>query len=379
MKIIFFAASDSFLHHFCLELARFLRSQGVEVVMMSSCGEHGALLEAEGFRWIPLPMKRRSINPFNELRLFRFIFNIYKKEAPCAVHNFTLKSVSYGGLAAQTAGIRHRINTVPGLGYVFSSQSVLARALRPLLKVLLRLALRGDNSRLIVQNPEDRQLFFANRLISPDNIFLIKGGAGSGVDTAYFSAATRQRGKKFKVLLASRLLWEKGVGIYAEAAELLAHRADEIDFLLAGAPDAGNPGSVAEADIKRWQSAGRLRLLGHVKDMRKLFNEVDLVVLPSHYREGVPQVLIEAASMSLPLITTDAPGCREIVADGVNGFLIPIKNAPALADKIVHLLDHPALCEKFGQAGRKKVLKEFDQHLVLRQTESVYRSLGLAF
>lgn len=347
------------------------------MVMMSSCGDYGALLEAEGFRWIPLPMNRRSINPFKEFRLFRFILNNYKEERPDAVHNFTLKSVIYGGLAAQAAGVKSRINTVPGLGYVFSSQSVLARALRPLLKVLLRLTLRGDSSRLIVQNPDDRLLFLANHLISPDNICLIKGGAGSGVDTAYFSAAARQRGKKFKVLLASRLLWEKGVGIYAEAAALLAPRVNEIKFLLAGAPDAGNPGSVTEADVRLWREGGRLKVLGHVKNMRKLFNEVDLVVLPSHYREGVPQVLIEAASMSLPLIATDAPGCREIVADGINGFLIPIKNAPALADKIAHLLDHPALCEKFGQAGREKVLKEFDQQLVLRQTQEVYRSLGL--
>ncbi len=344
---------------------------------MSSFGNYGAFLKAEGFRWIPLPMLRRSVNPRKEISLLRFIHHIYEREAPCAVHNFTLKSVIYGGLAAQAAGITNRINTVPGLGYVFSSQSILARTLRPILKVLLRLALRGDSSRLIVQNPDDSLLFLASRLIRSDNIHLIKGGAGSGVDTAYFSASARQRDKKFKILMASRLLWEKGVGIYAEAAELLAHRADEIEFLLAGAPDAGNPGSVAEADVRRWQKDGQLRMLGHVNDMRQLLNEVDLVVLPSHYREGVPQVLMEAASMSLPLITTDAPGCREIVTDSVNGFLIPIKNAAALAETIACLCDHPELCAKFGKAGREKVLKEFDQQLVLRQTQEVYRSLGL--
>jgi glycosyltransferase involved in cell wall biosynthesis len=377
VKIIFFAASDIFLQHFCLVLARFLRSQDVEVVMMSSAGDHGALLEAEGFRWISLPMNRRSLNPLHEIRLLRHIRNIYKEERPCAVHNFTVKSVIHGGLAAQAAGIANRINTVPGLGYVFSSQAVLACVLRPILKLLLRFSLRGDSSRLILQHPDDRQLFLANRLIKPERIQLIKGGAGSGVDTAHFSATAKKDRKKFRVLMASRLLWEKGVGIYAKVAELLAHRSEKVEFLLAGAPDAGNPGSLTNTEVKEIEQAGYVTVLGHITDMRELMSDVDLFVLPSHYREGVPQVLMEAASMSLPLIATDAPGCREIVADGINGFLIPVKNATALAEKIEHLLDHPELCVRFGKAGRKKVLDEFDQQIVLRQTAEVYRSLGL--
>jgi glycosyltransferase involved in cell wall biosynthesis len=370
MKIIFFANTDWYLYNFRLELARYLREQGAEVVMMSPPGEYGPRIESAGFRWRALPMERRSLNPFREIQLLYFVCSIYKEEQPDIVHNFTIKSVIYGALAAQAAGIKKRIQAVTGLGHIFISQSLQARLLRPLVKVLLRQALRGKETRLILQNPDDQQLFFQHKLITQERVYLIRG---SGVDTHRFIPRIREQQKKFRVLLAARLLWEKGIREYAEAAQLLAHRVDELEFLLAGATDSGNPSAVPDQEISKWQEKGLFTVLGHVENMQKLMTEVDLMVLPS-WREGTPRGLLEAAAMGLPIITTDAPGCREVVEHEQNGFLVPIGDAPALAEKIEYLLDNPETCRNFGKRGRAKVEREFAQEIVFHQTWKVYRS-----
>lgn len=340
--------------------------------MMSPPGEFGPRIEAAGFRWFPLPMDRRSLNIFSELRLLLKIHQIYKAEKPDVVHNFTIKCVVYGSLAAQLAGIKERINAVTGLGHVFISDTVKARLLRPLVKSLLRLALRGSQSRLILQNPDDVALFTRLGLIEGGRIHLIKS---SGVDTDRFTPIARERGQRFRVLLASRLLWEKGIQEYVGAARALRVRAEELEFLLAGSSDPGNPSAVPEEDIAQWSKEGLLKVLGYVEDMDALMRTADLVVLPS-YREGVPRGLIEAAAMGLPIVTTDAPGCREIVDNGVNGFLVPVKDEQTLAGKIEYLLDNPEVCLHFGAAGRQKVLEEFDEEIVFQKTYAVYQEAG---
>ncbi|WP_417908516.1 glycosyltransferase family 4 protein [Candidatus Electronema sp. PJ] len=373
MKILFFANTDWYLYHFRLDLARYFQAQGLEVVLMSPPGDYAQCFIDNGFRWLAVPMNRRSLNPFRELGLLKHIAAIYQQEAPDAVLHFTLKPVLYGGLAAQIAGIQHRIHAVTGLGHVFINPSLKARILRPVVQCLLRLALRGKSSRLIVQNPDDQRFFLDRCFLPPEQIHLIRG---SGVDTEFFTPEQQQRHEKFRVLLAARLLREKGIKEYAEAAALLAHRANEIEFLLAGAADPGNPSSITKAEMRQWQASGQLNLLGQVENMRQLLSEVDLMVLPS-WREGVPRSLLEAASMALPLVATDVPGCREIVEDGRNGFLVPKGNAAALAAKIEYLLDHPELCSQFGKAGREKAVQAFDRSIVCCQTWDVCRALGL--
>ena len=340
---------------------------------MSPPGEYGPLIEAAGFRWLALPMNRRSLNIIRELRLLKKIVQIYKAEGPEIVHNFTIKCVVYGSLAAQLAGIPRRINAVAGLGHIFTSESTKARLLRPLVKSLLRLALRGSQSQLILQNPDDLELFTRLGMIGSERIHLIRG---SGVDTSRFAPFQRERGKRFRILLASRLLWEKGIRQYVEGARLLGGRADELEFLLAGSSDPGNPSAVPERDIAQWDKEGLVKVLGHVEDMDAMMRTVDLVVLPSYYGEGVPRGLIEAAAMGLPIITTNAPGCREIVDDGVNGFLVPVKDEQSLAGKIEYLLDNPEVCQRFGAAGRQKVLEEFDERSCFKKPGPSTRTQG---
>lgn len=372
-KVIFFANTDWYLFNFRLGLARYLRDREFEVVMMSPPGDYSERFSSEGFRWIGLPMDRRSLDPLGELRLLNRIRSIYRDESPDAVHNFTIKSVVYGSLAGQAAGIRARVNAVTGLGHVFISDSMRARILRPLVRGLLKQALRGDCSRLILQNPDDRRLFLDAGLIDAQRIELIRG---SGVDSGYFRPEKNHSASRFRVLLASRLLWEKGIREYAEAARRLLNHRSEIEFLLAGSVDPGNPSAVSVDQLQAWEEEGLFKVLGHIADMRTLLATVNLVVLPS-YREGVPRGLIEAASMGLPIVTTDAPGCREIVEDGVNGLLVPVGDGGALAEAIEKFVDNPVLCEEMGAAGREKVLREFDQEIVFSRTWEVYRSLGL--
>jgi len=175
-------------------------------------------------------------------------------------------------------------------------------------------------------------------------------------------------------LLATRLLWEKGVGEYIEAASILKQRRQPIEFLLAGSPDLGNPASIPPEQIAAWEKEGIITVLGHIDDIKPIFHQVNLVVLPS-YREGVPRSLLEAAACGLPIVTTDAPGCREIVEHNVNGLLVPCRDAHALAKAIEFLWQNPPECKRMGIAGRAKVLAEFDQQIVLQKTFEVYQEL----
>jgi glycosyltransferase involved in cell wall biosynthesis len=372
LKILFFANTDWYLYNFRLALAKFLREQGLEVVMLSPVGPYGELLEKEGFRWIGLEMNRRSLNPYRELGLIRRIAAIYAAENPDIVHHFTIKCVVYGSLIARWHGISSRVNAVTGLGYVFSGESFRARLLRPVVRKLIKAALGGSGSCLILQNKDDVTAFAAEELAPPEGTHLIHG---SGVDTTRFKPTPSQREPSpMRVLLASRLLWDKGAREYLEAARLLRQQKLPIEFLLAGTPDPGNPASVPSSQIAKWQQAGVVTYLGHVSDMPRLLSEIDVAVLPS-YREGVPRSLLEAAACGLPIVTTDVPGCREIVSHGLNGLLVPARDARRLADAIRLLYEHPAERLRMGRAGREKVLNEFDERIVFKKTLDVYREL----
>jgi glycosyltransferase involved in cell wall biosynthesis len=372
VKVIFFANTDWYLYNFRLSLAKFLRARGFDVVMLSPVGRYGPLLEADGFRWIGLDMNRRSLNPLRELALIRRISAIYAAEKPDIVHHFTIKCVVYGSLIARWHGIRNRVNAVTGMGYVFSDQGYKARLLRPVVRNLIRATLRGEGSRLILQNKDDLAAFVGAQLASTESTHLIMG---SGVDTSRFRPTGTLHGRgRMRVLLASRLLWDKGIREYFEAARLLKQAGLPIEFLLAGSPDPGNPASVPPSQMAKWKEDEAVTYLGHVAEMPGLLADVDVAVLPS-YREGVPRSLLEAAACGLPIVTTDVPGCREVVRHGVNGLLVPPRDAPALASAIRFMWEQPDERARMGSAARQTVLQDFDQSIVFEKTFAVYRDL----
>ena len=267
-----------------------------------------------------------------------------------------------------------RVNAVAGMGYVFIGDQLKARVLRPFVRLLMRAALGGDSARLILQNPDDMNLFLRAGLAPKEQIRLIPG---SGVDCARFRPPTEPRaeGEPPLVLLAARMLWDKGVQEFVDAARALKAQGRKVRFALAGTPDPGNPAAVPEATLVAWRDSGEVEWLGHVADMPALLAAADIVVLPS-YREGLPKSLIEAAACARPLIATDVPGCREVVRDGVDGLLVPASESAPLAKAVARLLDDPALARRFGETARDKALSEFDERKIIEATLAVYREVA---
>lgn len=376
LKLVLFANTEWYLYNFRRSLAYALCDAGHEVVLLSPPGPYGEKLRALGFRWVPAPMDRRGLNPLRELALVNWLRCVIRDEQVDIVHSFTIKCAVYGSIAARLAGravgVPARVNAVAGMGYVFSSNDLKAAMLRPLVRGMMHIALGGGSSRLILQNPDDVAFFERARVVDPLTIRLIPG---SGVDCSRFVPNwSRERGVRFCVVLPARLLWDKGVAEYVEAARCLLAEQRAIDFLLAGEPDSGNPGAVPEEMIRGWMDEGLVKWLGHVDDMAALFASVDAVVLPS-YREGLPKGLIEAGASGLPLVTTDVPGCREVVTDGVDGLLVQVRDVTSLARAIARLHDDSGLCQRLGRAARDKALAKFDERIVLDRTLAVYSEL----
>jgi glycosyltransferase involved in cell wall biosynthesis len=375
MKIIFYANTEWYLFNFRLGLAKHLRSRGHEVVMVSPPGKYGPRLEAEGFRWIPLDMRRRSLNPLREARTVLALADIYRREAPALVHHFTLKCIIYGGIAARLAKVPAAVHAVAGLGYVFASQRLRTRLLlRPLVRWLLRAVSNQPGSAVIVQNSDD--LGFVKGLgLSPEtHVALIRG---SGVDTSRFRQSQRlpSSTEPVTILFVGRLLFDKGIVDFVEMASR-CHRREGADlrFLVAGDPDTGNPASVPPQQLQQWKEEGVVEFLGHVDDMAALLERTDVVVLPSR-SEGAPRSLIEAAACAIPLVATDVPGCREVVRDGLNGYLVPLHDIEALTEAVWRLARDGELRKRMGAAGRDFVLQNLDEKIVFERTVGVYRQL----
>jgi len=383
MKIVLFATSDAYLRNFRGALAASLHEAGHEVLMVAPPGPCGEEFIACGYRWCPAPMERAGMNPFKELWLIFWLARLFRRERVDLVHGFIIKGAVYGGLAGRLAGVPARIGSITGLGYLFLNNSLLTSALRRLVRVLFRIAFSGPSVRVIVQNRDDLKLFRDERLARPDILRMI---LGSGVDCEQFAPSDDRDGRAptadsagqsprpYRVLLPARLLWHKGIGDYVDAAHRLATSRRKIDFLIAGQFDSGSPSSIDRETLGAWIDSGDVEWLGFVEDMPALLREVDVVVLPS-YREGLPKALVEGAACQLPLITTDVPGCREVVIDGVDGLLVPPRCPAALADAIARLQDDPETRVAMGRAGRARALEQFSQRVILRQTLELYSEL----
>ncbi|SAK80461.1 glycosyl transferase [Caballeronia hypogeia] len=376
-KVVLFANTDWYLYNFRLSLAKRLRDEGYEVVLLSPEGKYGPQMIEQGFRWQPVPMERRSLNPWRELMLIQWLAQFFARERPGIVHGFTIKGAVYGSIAAKLASVPVRINAIDGMGYVFTSNTAKARMLRPMVRHVMKLAFQGKSCALILQNPDDVSLFKEAKIVHDRTIRVVRG---AGVDFKRFvprEEAAREPGQPLRVLLAARLIREKGIEEYAEAARILKSEKRSVRFLLAGSPDEGNPAAISVDKVRRWADEGLIEWLGHVSDMPALLSEIDVVALPSYYREGLPTTLVEGAACALPLITTDGPGCREVVSrNGEDGLIVPPRDGRALADAIRLLDDDRGLARKLGLAAHEKGLREFDETVVLDKLLATYRELG---
>ena len=375
MKAILFANTDWYLFNFRLPLARALRDAGYEVLLLSPNGAYGLQMEAEGFRWQAFPLSRKGMNPLHELATIFRLRRLYRAEQPDVVHHFTIKCVLYGSLAGHLIGVEKIINGITGLGFLFSER-LLAKVLRLGMMPLYRLALQ--NTAAIFQNPDDIALFRRLRLLRKTDVRLVRG---SGARTDIFLPSPEPPGPPV-VMMAGRFLWEKGIGEFIEAARILSPRSHTLlqeaqgtkaiaRFVLVGDTYPDNPGAVSPAQLQSWVEEGVVEWWGWHDDMSAMFPKAHIVCLPS-YREGMPLSLAEAAACGRPVVTTDVPGCREIVQDGVNGFLVPVRDSAALAEALRKLIGDPALRQEMGRRGRQRAETEFSVERIVHETLQVY-------
>ena len=369
-RIVLVANTDWYLYNFRLSLARKLRDRGWDVHLVSPEGPYVERLRAEGFPWVGLALSRRGVFLPAEALTVLQMTSLYRKLRPEVVHHHTLKAVLYGSLAARWAGVPHIVDSVTGLGYVFLSHQAAARLLRGLVLLGLRQALASPRVHVVFENSGDRDFFAARGLVRPLQHSLIEG---VGVDLNLYRFSPEPEGPPV-VVLASRMLWDKGVGDFVEAVRRLRVRLPTARFALVGAPDVGNPSSIPIEQIQSWVDEGIVEWWGHRHDMPNVFAQSHIVVLPSR-GEGVPSVLLEAAASGRPVVATDIPGCRDVVVEGETGSLVPPGEVKALTEALATLMGDPDLRKKMGSRARARAQERFDQEEVNVKTIAIYERL----
>lgn len=368
MKIILMANTDWYLYNYRMPLLQALTKEGHEVLLLSPPGPYAKRIQAAKLNWIPIKLSRRGANPFAEILAILRLARLYRSEMPDLVHHFTIKCVLFGSLAARLAGIKKVVNSVTGLGYVFTRRDAFTIIAKPIVQLLYQLTLRG--SQVIFQNQHDMDYFIQKRIVKPQQCVLIPG---SGVDVAHFKPGPIPKGNAL-VVLPARMLWDKGIGEFVEAARLVKASVNKIRFALVGTPDEGNPMSILETTLKGWVESGMIEWWGWQDDMVAVYQQASVVCLPS-FGEGLAKSLIEAAACGRPLVASDIPGCREVVENGVNGFLVAPHNAQALAKALVKLIINPKLRKVMGMRSREIVTEKFSSCIINSQTLALYKKI----
>jgi glycosyltransferase involved in cell wall biosynthesis len=354
-------------------LIRALVAEGYEVVAVAPDDAYSARLSELGCQFVALPMDNTGTHPLRDMRLFLRFWMLLRRERPDLLFAYTVKPNVYGSIAAGLLGIPV-VNNIAGLGAVFIKDGWLVRLVRGLYRMALR-----RSAKVFFQNGDDKDLFVEASLIRPEQADLLPG---SGIDLTRFSAGANglhsspdAEQRKFRFLLIARMLRDKGVAEYVAAAKLLRARWPNVDCCLLGFLDVQNPAAISTEEMNAWVAEGYVRYLGVSDDVRSEIATADCIVLPS-YREGTPRTLLEAAAMAKPIITTDAVGCREVVDDGVNGYLCKVRDAEDLAAKMERMLglsmDERAA---MGRAGRRKMEAQFDEKIVIAKYLQVVAEL----
>jgi glycosyltransferase involved in cell wall biosynthesis len=369
-RLLYLITEDWYFRLHWIGLARAARDAGFEVLLAMRVQEHGLEIRGQGFKLFPINLLRRSVNPIREFLAVIELARLYRAEKPDLVYHVAVKPILYGSLAARLAGVPSVINVFAGLGYTYTSDEWKARLFRLLLKFGLNAACNSSGSIAVFQNEEDQAQLVRDHAVRRSHTRVIRG---TGVDTDRFRPTSEESGDPV-ILLPCRMLWDKGVGEFLEAARLVKRQKPRVRFVLVGRCDEENPASIQSVQLHRWQEEGAIEWWGHRSDMPAVLGHAAVVVLPS-YREGLPVSLLEAAACGKPIVATDVPGCRDVVRHRVNGLLVPPKNATALAEAIAVLLENPGLRNELGRRGRDIVVKEFSSTLVTRQTLALYDEL----
>lgn len=370
MKLLIVVNVDWFFLSHRLPVALAAQQKGWEVTIVTADTGQLKDIEAAGLPTVNLPMSRSGMNILQELRTCCFLYRLYQRHRPDVVHHVGIKTILWGTLAAKFAKVPGVVNAISGLGGFFAeeNQSLLSK----LLPQVLRFSHHRANLLVIFQNQEDRQLYLNHRIITAFQARMIKG---SGVDLKDYGYTPEPQEGKIVVLLTARMIVEKGVFVLTEAAERLRKTyEDRLEFWIAGGLD-DHPGAITQAQLEAVCDGHYIQWLGRREDVKSLLQQCHLFAFPSYYMEGLPKSLIEACAIGRPIVTTDNIGCRDVVTDGVNGFLVPVKDSQALAEMIKLLVDQPELRYKMGLASRKVAEEHFSIDTVIDNHLAIYQAL----
>ena len=343
------------------------------VVCVRIGGEYMERIRAEGIECLALGSENRGgISLWRECLVLLKLIRAYRKYRPRIAHHFGVRNLLHGSLAARLTKTPYVVNSFLGLGSLFSGNSLKLNILRKIILFSLRRFHRAKNTRVIVQNDADKEMILQNVLPDESRLIVVRG---SGVDVRSYYPAPEPTGTLLAVL-ASRMLAEKGVHEFVEAATLLKNEGTDIRMALVGNPDPKNPSTIPDRTLSQWDREGRVEWWGYREDMAKVWRDCHIAVLPTYYKEGLPRSLLEAAACARPLVATEVPGCREILKDGVNGLSVSPRDARNLADAIGKLARDSSLRRRMGEAGRNIVEKEFSDEIVTGKILELYEHLS---
>jgi len=372
-KILFFLTEDWFFCSHFRERALGAKAAGFDVVVLARDTGCGREIQASGLRFVPLAIRRSGVNPLREMGILFQIWRHYHAERPDIVHHIAMKPIIYGTAAALFTRIQAVVNAPVGLGFVFTADTLRARLLRMILAPALRLLINPERSKVVFENEDDLKSFVDGGSVRAGDAVLIRG---AGIDLTKFRMVPEPEQGPVVVILTARMLWDKGIREFVEAASLIKKQGAAVRFLLVGSPDPDNPASISQKILESWANEGGIEWLGHRTDIAELLAASHIVCLPS-YREGLPKSLLEALACGRPIVTTDVPGCRETVRPGYNGRLVPARDPVSLAGALLQLIQNPAERKAFGTNGRKMAEEIFASELIVGSTIRLYESLGI--
>ena len=371
-KIVFLVAEDwYFLSHRKI-LAEACLQAGWQVVVATKLGPQAPAIAAMGCVLEPIPFDRGGLNPLRDLGSLLRIIAMLIRQRPDVLHAVGMKPVLYGGIAAWAARVRGTVSALAGMGYLFTGRRPHLLVLRWLVLTALRLCIKARGGALIVQNEDDRRLVLEQRLVAPERLLLLPG---SGIDLKALTVTPEPPAPPVVFACVCRMLRDKGVVELVEAARLLKERGSPVLVRLVGGIDAQNPSSLTEAELRAWHDQGLVEWLGHQSDIAAIWRDAHGAVLPS-YREGMPKALLEAEACGRPVITTDVQGCREAIEDGVEGLLVPVRQAGPLAEAMHRLATDESLRQAMGAAARQRAEQRFDQAVIAEEHMSLYLRLA---